>query len=308
MLPTSVVVTDVTLRDGLQNEPEILEVGQKLRIAEALARTGVRSIEAGSFVRADLVPQLAGTGELFGLLPRDERIDWVALAPNQRGADDAARAGADEIRFVLSASDGHSRSNTGRSRDEGVRAIAEALARTREQSPGTRLTVALATAFVCPFDGRISPAELLAVVGPFAEHGVAALYLADTIGKASPREVTESLTAVRERYPELVLGLHLHDTYGRALANAWAGLGLGVGLFDSAVGGIGGCPFAPGAAGNVATEDLVELLHSCGIETGIDADRVDEANEVLATELGRPLSTITARARRASQLVEVESR
>ncbi|HTZ43082.1 MAG TPA: hypothetical protein VMB79_04410 [Jatrophihabitans sp.] len=161
--------------------------------------------------------------------------------------------------------------------------------------------MAVATAFVCPFDGAVSSAELVDVVRPFAAAGVAAVYLADTIGRAGPRQVTEAVAAVRAAFPELPLGLHLHDTYGRALANAWAGLLQGVALFDSAVGGIGGCPFAPGAAGNVATEDLVELMHSCGLPTGIDLDRVDEANEVLSAELGRRLDTVTGRARRSSR-------
>jgi len=301
MAVTAVTVTDVCLRDGLQDEPGLVGVDDKLRLAAALADAGLRSIEVGSFVRPDLVPQMADTGEVFRRLPRAEGITRVALAPNQHGATAAVLAGADEVRLVLSASEGHSRSNTRRSRDDGIRAVADTVDHLQLEHPATTVTVAVATAFVCPFDGRVSPAELVHVVRPFAEAGVTAVHLADTIGQASPRQVTDSVVAVRDAFPSLKLGLHLHDTYGRALANAWAGLQQGVELFDAALGGIGGCPFAPGAAGNVATDDLVELLDSCGVESGISVTALDEATELLSAVLGRPLTTSTGTARCAAR-------
>ncbi len=301
MAVTAVTVTDVCLRDGLQDEPGLVGVDDKLRLAAALSDAGLRSIEIGSFVRPDLVPQMADTSEVFRRLPRAEGITRVALAPNRHGADAAVQAGADEVRLVLSASEGHSRSNTRRSRDDGIRAVADTVAHLQIEQPGTTVTVAVATAFVCPFDGRVSPAELVHVVRPFAEAGVTAVHLADTIGRASPRQVTDSVAAVRDAFPSLTLGLHLHDTYGRALANAWAGLQQGVDLFDAALGGIGGCPFAPGAAGNVATDDLVELFDSCGVESGIAVTALDDAVELLSAVLGRPLTTSTGTARRAAR-------
>lgn len=301
MSPTAVTVTDVCMRDGLQDEPGLVSIEDKLRLAAALADAGLRSIEVGSFVRPDLVPQMAETGEVFRRLPPADGITRVALVPNQRGATAAVQAGADEVRLVLSASEGHSRANTRRSRDDGVRAVVDTVAYLQKGHPATTVTVAVATAFVCPFDGRVSPAELVDVVRPLAEAGVATVHLADTIGAASPRQVTDSVTAVRDAVGSLTLGLHLHDTYGRALANAWAGLQQGVALFDSALGGIGGCPFAPGAAGNVATDDLVELFDSCGVESGISMTALDEAIELLSAVLGRPLETATGTARRASR-------
>lgn len=301
MTVTSVTVTDVCLRDGLQDEPGLVSVDHKLRLAAALSDAGLRSVEIGSFVRPDLVPQMANTGEVFRRLPPTEGITRVVLAPNLHGATAAVRAGADEVRLVLSASEGHSRANTRRSRDDGIHAVTDTVAHLQFEHPTTTVTVAVATSFVCPFDGRVSPGELVDVVRSFAEAGVTAVYLADTIGQASPRQVTDSVAAVRDAFPSLTLGLHLHDTYGRALANAWAGLLQGVDLFDSALGGIGGCPFAPGAAGNVATDDLVELFDSCGVESGISLTALDEAAELLSTVLGRPLTTTTGTARRAAR-------
>jgi hydroxymethylglutaryl-CoA lyase len=295
-LPERVVITEVALRDGLQNEKVTVPTHQKETLARQLSRTGVPRLEVGAFVRPDKVPQMADSDELLqriGDLSAD--VELCAIAPNLRGAERAVATAVDEVRLFLSASEGHSQSNTGRSVEEGIVAVLRAAEAVR--AAGKQVAVGVATAFVCPYDGNIDPRTLAALVQRLADAGITQVGLADTIGKAHPGQIRAALHAVRGTAPEIDIGLHLHDTYGTALANAWVGMEEGITAFDSAAGGTGGCPFAPGAAGNIATEDLVFMCHAAGIQTGIDLEALNTVAENLVPILGHPLESRQSRVR-----------
>ncbi|QFU91147.1 hydroxymethylglutaryl-CoA lyase [Amycolatopsis sp. YIM 10] len=262
----AVTITDVVLRDGLQDEPVVVPVADRVLIAEALVAAGVRHIEAASFVNPQRVPQMAGAEELLQRLPDRENVRYSVLALNARGVQRAVAAGAEEIVVVASASPGHSRANAGRDVDAAIADIATAVA----ENPGVRFAAGISTAFVCPFDGEVPPSALLAVTRRFADMGVRRIGLADTLGTAEPARVSRSLSYVRDALPNLEFGLHLHNAHGQALSTVGAAVDAGITRFDSAAGGYGGCPFAPGAHGNIATEDLVAYLHARDIPTGID--------------------------------------
>lgn len=278
-----VEITDVVLRDGLQDEPVVVSVADRLRIAEALLAAGLTRIEAGSFVNPARVPQMTGAEEMFGGLPHPPGVRWSALALNRRGVQRAVDAGATDVCLVVSAAEGHSRANAGRS----VRQALSDLDGVASDNPEVRFTGGVATAFVCPFDGEITPHRLVEVASAYADIGITRLGLADTLGTADPQHVGRSVGAVREALPEAVIGLHLHNALGQALRTVDLALDLGITRFDAATGGYGGCPFAPGAHGNIATETLVDHLHQRGIDTGIDAALLDEAVIVVQHALRR---------------------
>jgi hydroxymethylglutaryl-CoA lyase len=294
-MPSSVQITDVALRDGLQNHRVPLSTPAKLSVLNGLLAAGLRSLEVGSFVHPRLVPTMADTAQVCRGMPDRPDVRLAVLVPNLRGAQRALDAGARSVVVVLSASEGHSQSNTNRSVRESlrvVREVREALARA-----GVRdITAAVATAFCCPFDGVTPPDKLRRLVGDLIEMGFGAINLADTIGRANPVQVERTVGMVRDAFPEAVFGLHLHDTYGMGQANVAAGLRQGVRNFDSALGGIGGCPFAPGAAGNVATEDVVFMLSEMGIDTGVDLELLSDAAAELRRALGGPLESAISRA------------
>jgi hydroxymethylglutaryl-CoA lyase len=287
-MPTRVQITDVVLRDGLQDEPVVVSVADRVAIAQALADAGVRSIEAASFVSPARVPQMAGAEELVAALPTRDGVRYSALALNAKGVRRAAAAGVREVALVVSAGQGHSRANAGRSTEEALADLAGVVA----EHPDVTFVGGVSTAFVCPFDGDIAPEDLVRVARRFAEIGVARIGLADTLGTAAPEQVVRSLAAVREALPDTELGLHLHNALGQALRTVDAALELEITRFDAAAGGYGGCPFAPGAHGNLATEALVAHLHERGVDTGIDAARLADAIAVVKDALmrGRPVS------------------
>ena len=292
--PPAVLVTDVALRDGLQNEPQSLPTATKLQLLDQLLAAGVRSLEVGSFVHPRLVPQMADAEQVFGRLPAAPGAQLIALVPNLRGARRALAAGVQHARIVLSCSEGHSQANTNRS-------VAAGLAETRAaadllRGEGVHVTGAVATVFVCPFDGVVPLEQVHRVVGALADMGLDEINLSDTLGKADPAHVARVVAAMRAAHPDITFGLHLHNTYGMALANVVAGLGEGVAQFDASLGGIGGCPFAPGAAGNVATEDVVFMLESMGIPTGVDLTRLAQAVAFLGTALDARLGSAVGRA------------
>jgi len=293
--PQSVTVTDVSLRDGLQIEPRLIPTATKLTLLTRLLDAGVRELEVGSFVNPRLVPTMADTAEVCRRLPVGSEARFVVLVLHLKGARLAVSAGANDVRVVLSASEGHSKSNSNRTVSEGV---AEA-ARIREllTSTGVRVAASVATSFVCPFDGLVPLEQLTTVVSRLVETGFSEVSLADTIGMANPDQVERTVHSIRERFPATTFGLHLHNTYGMGLANVVAGLRQGIRQFDSALGGIGGCPFAPGAAGNIATEDLVFMLHGMGVHTGIDLEALSPGVRDLRVALGRPLESSVSRAR-----------
>ncbi|MCR3721902.1 MULTISPECIES: hydroxymethylglutaryl-CoA lyase [Prauserella salsuginis group] len=279
----NVVLTDVVLRDGLQDEPVVVPVADRAAIAEALVAAGLRNLEAASFVNPDRVPQMAGAEDLLSRLPDRDTVRYSVLALNARGVARAAAAGADEITVVASASPGHSRANAGRDVD----AALDDLAATIAANPHARFTAGISTAFVCPFDGDVPPSTLVAVAERFARMGIRRIGLADTLGTAEPDQVLRSLAAVREALPDVDLGLHLHNARGQALSTVDAAVSAGIARFDSATGGYGGCPFAPGAHGNIATEELVAHLHARGIPTGIDEHALAEAATLIKDTLAR---------------------
>jgi hydroxymethylglutaryl-CoA lyase len=292
--PTSVVITDVALRDGLQIQPRTVPTDTKLELYERLRAAGVRSVEVGSFVSPRVVPQMADADELFRRLPQTADGEAIALVPNLRGAERALAAGVRHARLLISCTEGHSKANTNRSVDEGLSVVAAV--RERLLAEGVHVTGAIATVFVCPFDGVPPLKQVDRVVGALARTGLTEISLSDTLGKADPAHVERVVAAMRSAYPDVTFGLHLHNTYGMGLANVAAGLGQGIAQFDAALGGIGGCPFAPGAAGNIATEDVVFMLDSMGVRTGIDLDRLGAAAGFLRAALDGPLESAVSRA------------
>jgi hydroxymethylglutaryl-CoA lyase len=294
-IPPSVVITDVALRDGLQIQPRTLSTDTKLELLDKLLAAGIRSLEAGSFVSPRMVPQMADADILFPRLPDDETLEMFALVPNLRGAQRALASGVRHARLLLSCTEGHSLANTHRSVDEGIAEVRLVLERLREAG-GVHVTGAIATVFFCPFDGIPPLSQVDRVVGALVDMGLDEISLSDTLGKADPAQIENVVAAMRAAYPQVTFGLHLHNTYGMGLANVAAGLGQGIAQFDASLGGIGGCPFAPGAAGNIATEDVVYMLRSMGVETGIDLDLLAEAGALLRTELDSPLESAVSRA------------
>jgi hydroxymethylglutaryl-CoA lyase len=294
-MQSSVTITDVALRDGLQNHPRTVPTERKLTLLRRLLDAGVVSMEVGSFVHPKLVPQMADTEEVHRRLPPAGDAKLIVLVPNLKGAQRALAAGAREVRVVLSATEGHSRSNTNRSVDAGIEESRQVLELLGSEG-GAHVTAALATTFVCPFDGVVPLERVRSVVDRLVGIGFGEVCLSDTLGRADPAQVERTVAAVRSDHPETTFSLHVHDTYGMGLANVVAGLRQGVTDFDSALGGIGGCPFAPGAAGNVATEDVAFMLRALGVETGIDLDRLAVAAADLRAALGSPLESSVARA------------
>jgi hydroxymethylglutaryl-CoA lyase len=287
-----VLITDVMLRDGLQDEAVTLPTREKVRLARGLVDAGLTSLEVGSFVNPAKVPQMADTEEVLGaLLPHTPAL-LHTLVFNERGAQRAVGAGATNVRFVVSASDGHSRANAGVGTAEALDRLDRCAAILTEA--GVVIEATVATAFVCPFDGDTPPERVVKVADRLVAMGARVVHLADTIGAAGPGEITRTVSAVRDAHPDTPIGLHLHNTYGMASASAWAAVRLGVRRFDASLGGIGGCPFAPGAAGNIATDDLVNMFHREGIGTGIDTTKLTAVREQLQILLGHRLESALA--------------
>lgn len=281
-------ITDVAPRDGLQNQPVHLPVSAKLRLAQLLAAAGVCSIEATSFVSPKAVPQMADAAELLPLLRAAlPGLRTSVLVPNLKGLERAHAAGAAEIAVVLSATETMNRKNINMGLDQATETSEQTL--TEAQRLGLRTRAYVAVAFDCPFEGETPLAEVLRLAGRMHRAGADEIVIADTIGSASPGRVKERIGALAGVLPVARLALHLHDTRGLAVANAWAALEAGIRRFDASVGGIGGCPFAPGAAGNVATEDLVLMAERSGFATGISLDGLLDAVDFAQAQLQRPL-------------------
>jgi hydroxymethylglutaryl-CoA lyase len=266
-------ITDVFLRDGLQDEPVIVSTAHKLEIAQALIAAGIKRIEAASFVNPKRVPQMADAADVISSLPVVDGVTYTSLALNGKGIERAVAAGATDIQVVTSASQAHSNANAGQAIEDALAGIGAAVAR----FPETRFFAGISTAFTCPFEGSIDPEYLLRVVRAFSDMGIKDVGLADTLGTTPTEKVLAGLNHVRDAEPDLTYYLHLHNAHHQALATAGAAVGVGVVRFDAALGGYGGCPFAPGAHGNIATEELIRYLHDAGHETGIDENRLADA-------------------------------
>jgi hydroxymethylglutaryl-CoA lyase len=293
VLPPVVDVREVGMRDGLQLEAPVPLAG-KVAMLEALVATGVQRIEVTSFVSPRAVPALADADALAAQLHRFPGVRFSALVANLRGAQRAVDAGIADLEYVVSAADSHSRANAGRPTADAVQAVADIAA--LAHGAGGSLEVIIATAWDCPFDGRTDPSRVLDVVRSSVAQGADQLCLGDTIGTVTPRRTVELLDAVREAAPGLPLGAHFHDTRGTGQANALAAALAGVTRFDASVGGLGGCPFAPGASGNIATEELVYWLTDAGVDTGIDLDAVLRAAAVTRDAVGHDLPSSLFRA------------
>lgn len=292
-LPDFVSIREVGPRDGLQNEDPV-PTDAKVRLIDALSATGVGRIEAVSFVHPRAIPQMADADEVWQKATKAPGVRYSALVPNTKGAQRAFAAGFTEIEVVVSASDTHNRRNVNRSTAESLDDIAE-LIDLLHQANAT-CEVIISTSFGCPYEGDIDPQRVAGIVDRVIADGADRIAFGDTTGMATPRRVRDLVGVVRERHPDIPLLLHFHNTRGTALANILTALQLGVTEYDASVGGLGGCPYAPGASGNVATEEVVHMLHDMGIDTGIDLDALLEAAQLAEELVGRQLPSGVLRA------------
>ncbi len=291
--PQPVKVREVGPRDGFQNEPEVIPTAEKIRLIGLLMQTGLKRMEVTSFVRPDVIPQLAdGAAVLEGI----DRVDGVSLSvliPNERGLDNALklREHFDEVSVFMSASESHNRHNVNRSVEESLTGLERVIARAGDAGLGCEAVIA--TSFGCPYEGRVAPQRVYEIAERLAAAGAREIGFGDTTGMANPLQVREFFTGAFERLPEVELTAHFHNTRGQGLANVFAALEAGVSSFESSFGELGGCPVPAGSTGNIASEDLVSMLHEMGFETGIDLGRLLEASTALRTVLGRPLGSHT---------------
>lgn len=286
-LPRKVTVVEVGPRDGLQNEAVAVPVDVKLAFIHALAKAGLPVVEATSFVSPKWVPQLADAEEVVKRLERRPGIRYPVLVPNEKGLERALASNVKEIAIFTAATDGFNKKNTNATVKESLERLAPVVAKAR--AGGLWVRGYVSTCFGCPYDGPVEPVRVVSVAKDVLALGVDEVSLGDTIGVATPNQVEATVQALRGVVPLEKIALHFHDTRGTALANVLAGLEQGVAIFDSSAGGTGGCPYAPGASGNLATEDLLYMLHGLGIETGVDLEGVRAATRALAAALGRAL-------------------
>ncbi|WP_203900892.1 hydroxymethylglutaryl-CoA lyase [Virgisporangium aliadipatigenens] len=285
-MPEKVSIREVGPRDGLQNEDPVA-TADKVRLLDALSGTGLRRIEAVSFVHPKAIPQMADADQVWAAAKPNPDVRYSALVPNLRGARRALEAGFREIEVVVSASDTHNRRNINRSTEESLDDLAELIAALHDG--GASAEVIVATTFGCPYEGDVDPARVAGIVDRVLADGADRVAFGDTTGMATPRRVIDVVDRVRGAHPDVPLLLHFHNTRGAALANILTALQLGVTEFDASVGGLGGCPYAPGASGNVATEEVVHMLHDMGVDTGVDLsaliDVAREAERIVGREL-----------------------
>jgi len=286
-LPERVSVYEVGPRDGLQNEAVTVQTHAKVRLIEALLSAGIQRIEAASFVSPKWVPQMADGEEVIGMLPRPEGVRFSGLCPNGRGLERALTCGVDEAAVFISASETHNRRNVNRSIDETMRRFEDVIAPAVQA--GTPVRGYVSTVWGCPYEGDVPTERALDIAKELLRRGCYEVSLGDTIGVGTPIQTQRILEAFLAEIPADQIALHLHDTRGTALTNVIVGLSMGIMTFDASIGGMGGCPYAPGAAGNLATEDLVYTLEGMGIHTGIDLTRLWEAGQVAAAVVGREL-------------------
>jgi hydroxymethylglutaryl-CoA lyase len=293
-LPASVRIREVGPRDGFQNEPEVIATDDKVRLVNLLARTGVKRLEVTSFVRADVIPQLADAPEVLSRIAVPDDVAVTVLIPNERGFDNALahRARFAEINCFLSASESHNRANVNRSVEESLTALERVIGRAVRE--GLRAEGVISVSFGCPYEGRVPPERVFAIARRLVDGGAAEIAFGDTTGMANPRQVAEFFAAAREALgPDVELTAHFHNTRGQGLANVYAALEAGCTSFEASFGELGGCPVPAGATGNIATEDLVSMLHEMGVQTGIDLERLLEATRAVRGLLGRPLGSHT---------------
>lgn len=287
-------IVEVGPRDGLQNEKTIIATAAKIELIDRLSRTGLRSIEATSFVSPKWVPQLADAAEVFGAIERRPGVSYPVLVPNEKGYERAREVGAQEVAVFTAASEAFNRKNINAGIDESIERFRPVLERAR--ADGVKVRGYVSTVLGCPYQGEVPVADVVRVAARLHALGCYEISLGDTIGVGTPRKARAMLKAVASEVPLSALAVHFHDTYGQALANILACLEEGVAVVDSAVSGTGGCPYAKGASGNVASEDVVYLLHGMGLETGVDAAMLSETGLWLSALLGRETGSKVSRA------------
>jgi hydroxymethylglutaryl-CoA lyase len=296
-LPARVTVCEVGPRDGLQSERPV-PLQDKIKLINMLSQAGLRVIEATSFVHPKAVPQLADADQLIAAVHKAPGVVYRALVLNPRGVERAIQARVDQIKVTVSATDTHSQRNANRTVQQAMDSIDQTV--TLATDAGVSVAGSIAVAFWCPFEGPVPVQRLIEICAEYERMGMVEVGLADTAGMANPRQVYETLIDLRSGFPALDFGLHLHDTYGCGLANVVAALETGVSRFDASVGGLGGCPFIPGATGNIATEDLVNMLSGMGIETNVNVDRLLQAAKLAEELVGHSLDSHTYNAKKAS--------
>jgi hydroxymethylglutaryl-CoA lyase len=288
-----VQIREVGPRDGFQNEPEVLPTEVKVELIDALARTGLPRLEVTSFVRPDVIPQLADATAVLEQIDVPASVSRGVLIPNERGLENAlaVRDRFDEINVFLSASETHNRKNVNRSIEESLTGLERVLGRAREA--GLRCEGVISVSFGCPYEGRVEPERVFAIARRLVAAGAHEIGFGDTTGMANPVQVRAFFEQARETLPGVELTAHFHNTRGQGLANVYAALEASVSSFESSFGELGGCPVPPGATGNIATEDLVSMLHEIGIETGVDLAALIDCTRLLQRHLGRPLGSHT---------------
>ena len=287
----SVSIREVGPRDGFQNEPEVISTASKVRLVECLARTGVRRLEVTSFVRADVIPQLADGIEVLRRARIPDDVSVSVLVPNERGLDNAleVRESFDEVNLFLSASETHNRKNVNRSVEESLAGLERVIARARGE--GLRCEGVISVAFGCPYEGEVGPERVFAIARRLRDAGCAEVAFGDTTGMANPAQVRDFFAAARDELGDVELTAHFHNTRGQGLANVLAALDAGVRSFESSFGELGGCPVPKGATGNIASEDLISMLHEMGYDTGVDLEQLLACARDAQRVLGRPLGS-----------------
>ncbi|WP_353632393.1 hydroxymethylglutaryl-CoA lyase [Pseudomonas canadensis] len=296
-LPSHVRLVEVGPRDGLQNEAQPISVADKVRLVDALSAAGLSYIEVGSFVSPKWVPQMAGSAEVFAQIQRKPGVTYGALAPNLRGFEDALAAGVKEVAVFAAASEAFSQRNINCSISESLERFAPIMAAARQHGVSVRGYVSCVLG--CPYEGEIAPEQVAAVARELYAMGCYEVSLGDTIGTGTAGATRRLFEVVAAQVPRDKLAGHFHDTYGQAIANVYASLLEGITVFDSSIAGLGGCPYAKGASGNVATEDVLYLLDGLGIETGVDLEALIGAGQQISNVLGRPTGSRVAKARNA---------
>ena len=300
-----IYMQEVVTRDGFQNEEQFVDTDRKIELINKLSQCGYSKIEVTSFTSPKAIPMLRDAEQVMKNITRHPNIEYTVLVPNLRGAERALSCDADEANLVMSISESHNLTNLRMTREESFRGLSEVI---KEIQPTrTAVNVSLSTAFGCPMEGDVTLQTLLSWVERFAEHGVRGITLCDTTGMAYPTQVAEVVTEFKERFGDLQLTVHLHNTRGMALTNALVAIQAGADRFDSALGGLGGCPYAPGATGNVSTEDLVHMLELMGYRTGIDLEQVLDAAAQLPALVHHDVPSQVLKAGRRLDLHEAPS-
>ncbi|MBC5809616.1 MAG: hydroxymethylglutaryl-CoA lyase [Candidatus Eremiobacteraeota bacterium] len=288
-MPRRIKVCEMGPRDGLQNESAVVSTSDKIRYIDLLSDSGLPVIETTSFVRPNAIPQLTDAEAVMAGIVRRAGVTYLCLVPNVRGLDRARAAGVTSIAVFTAASESFTKRNINMTIAESLQAFSDVIRIGRAE--GFWIRGYISTAFGCPYEGDVATAEVVRVATALADMGIDELSIGDTIGVATPAKVVEVAEALQRQLPVERLAMHFHDTRGTALANVLAAMQMGIDIFDSSAGGLGGCPYAPGASGNLATEDLLYMLHGMGIETGVDLERVRAASRFISGVLGRPLTS-----------------